>query len=143
MTCMTLSTMQAYDLLAAARRGEQEQLARRHGVRHVLGDAVAEVARQVLDGVGAQLLEAVHVVGVVGIELVAREEAVDLGGVGEGEAVPVDDRAAAQEQAHGLDVAERRLLEAGDVLARRAPPLVRRRLRSDLSSAAIVVLAPF
>ena len=64
-------------------------------MRDVGRDAVAEVARQVLDGVGAQLLEAVHVVGESRVELVQDEEAVDLGGVGEGEAVPVDDRAAA------------------------------------------------
>ena len=111
-----------------ARRGEQEQLARRHAVRDLLGDAVAEVARQVLDGLGAQLLEAVHVVGDGGIELVDAQEAIDLGDVGEREPVPVDDRAAAQKQAHRLDVAERRLFEAGRVGTRHraASPLARR-----------------
>src|SRR5207247_1864810 len=79
----------------------------------LLGDAVVEVARQVVNRLLAQLLEAVEVVVAVGVELIDAQEAIDGRLVGEGETVPVDDGVALHEQAERLQVGEGRLLEEG------------------------------
>ncbi len=91
---------------ASARRRQQEQLARRHLVRDLVGDPVAEAARQVLDGVFAQVLESLHVRLSFGVELVEPQKAVDLVEVLERHVMPVDDRAAAEQQTEAFDVRE-------------------------------------
>ena len=93
-------------------RGDQQQVARRHAVRDLVGDLEAEVTLQVLDGRLAQLAQPAHVVLVVGIQLVDPQEAVDLVAVGEVQPMPVDDRAAAQEVPDRGQVAEREVLVA-------------------------------
>ena len=78
-------------------RRDEQQIPRRHAAGDLVGDLEAEVAFQVLDSRGAQLAQAAHVVGVVGVELVDPQKAIDLVAVGEIQPMPVDHRATAQE----------------------------------------------
>jgi len=93
-------------------RGDEQEIARRHAVCDLVGDLQAEVALEVLDGRLAQLAEPAHVVLVLRLELVDPEEAVDLLAIREVEAVPVDDRSAAEQIPDRGQVAEREVLIA-------------------------------
>jgi hypothetical protein len=66
-----------------------------------------ECTREVIHRVATNVLEPPELVLRLGVELVEPEEPVDLGVVDERQSMPVDDRLAAQHQAHGFDVRER------------------------------------
>jgi hypothetical protein len=84
-------------LVRAVARGDEEQIAGGQVAGDLVRDRHRERARQVLDGVAADVFEPSHLLVALRIELVEPEEAIDVSMVGVVEAVPVDDRVAAQE----------------------------------------------
>ena len=70
-------------LVRAVARGDEEQIARGQVGGDLVGDRHRERARQVVDRVGADVLEPRHLVVRLGVELVEPQEPVDLGVVGE------------------------------------------------------------
>ena len=100
--CITLSTTHAHFWCGPCARGDEEQIARGQVGGDLVGDRHRERAREVVDRVGADVLEPRHLVVGLGVELVEAQEPVDLGVVGERQPVPVDHRVAAQHQAHGI-----------------------------------------
>ena len=105
MTCMTLSTTQACVRRLPFCEAIEQEVARRDAVGDLVRDVEAQVPLEVLDRLGAQLLQPAHVVLVARVELVDPQEAVDLLAVGEVQAVPVDDRPPPQEVPDGGQVA--------------------------------------
>ena len=76
-------------LVRAVARGDEEQVARRQVGGDLVGDRHRERAREVIDRVGADVLEAAHLFVRLGVELVEPQEAIDLAVIGEAEVVPV------------------------------------------------------
>jgi hypothetical protein len=97
-------------LVRAGARRDQEQVAGRDVVGDLVGQRQLVDPGQVVDGVGADRLEPIELGVVGGVELTQPQEPVDRGVVGEAQLVPVDDRVAAQQEPHGLEV---RHLEVG------------------------------
>ena len=84
-----------------------------------LGDRVFEVAPEVADRLGLDRVHARAVGGLVGVELLGEEELGDLLGILEVQAVPVDDRVAAEEKPYSLEVGERELVDRLEAFAER------------------------
>jgi hypothetical protein len=96
--------------LALLRR-DQEQVAHGDALGQLLGDAEVQMTLHVLDRLLPQVLQAVHVQLAVRIELIYPEETINLGPIGEIQAVPVDHRAATQQVADGGHVSHREAVE--------------------------------
>src|SRR3569833_1530995 len=67
-------------------------------LRDIVAERQVERAAEVVDRVGAELLEPADLLVRLGIELVQAEEPIDLAVVLEREPVPVDDRITTQQQ---------------------------------------------
>src|SRR5262249_43396274 len=98
-------------LLAPLLRRNEEQLTRGGPRGDFIRDPERKVGSQVFDGLVAQLFEAAHVAFIVRSELVDAKKSVYFRRVDELEPVPIDHRAAAQQQAYGLCIAEGKLFE--------------------------------
>ncbi len=97
------------ELPVTAAGREQEQLLH-GGALDGLGDGELEVATQVGDRLVLDALQPRPIGGLVGTELLRDEEAAGGGGVLEVEAVPVDDRVAAEDEAERLELHQRELV---------------------------------
>ena len=96
---------EAQRLLGA--RCPEEEVLDLPGMRHLFGDAVTEGGAQVLHGLVEHVLDARPIEGIVRLEEAEPQVAVDVVAGLEMDAAPVDHRAAAQDDAHPLQVAER------------------------------------
>ena len=93
-------------------RSDQQQVAGRYAVRHLVRNLKAEVPFEVFDRSLAQLAEPTHVVLVGGIHLIDAQESVDLLAVGEIQPMPVDHRTATQQVPDRGQIADREVFVA-------------------------------
>ena len=102
-------------LAVTAARGDHHQLDDR-GVLDRLGDWKLEVASEEADGFALHGLELLLIRGLVGMKFLSEEALADLVLALEVQAMPIDDRIAAQDEAHRLEIREGELLDALEAL---------------------------